>query len=365
MTNISNQYTYDFYKNHELTLKKETFLKKGLCGLINQGNTCFLNSILQCLSHSLKLTDYFLSGKVKEDTTYENKRRNEYYLVLSYITLLTNIWETNQLLRPKSFFENLGKFINKYFKLEQQDSHECLMYILDILHRGTCYEIEVNIKGEAKNNSDVLIKKSLEQWETFYKDNFSFIIEMFNGMFYNKINCSHCNYNDIIFEPFNCISIDIHNCTSTRLSHCLESYFNTNEQIDTWNCDSCKKNGCSKNINIWSLPNYIIIHLKRFTNTGQKTETHVDFPIEDLDLTPFVSTDKSDPNNYIYSCYAINYHNGDLNGGHYWSSCKNLNNNWYTFNDANVSKVNDLNSLTKNAYIIFFHRKFIKTPIQI
>jgi len=365
MTNITNHYTYDFYTHHELTLKKEVFMKKGLCGLINQGNTCFLNSILQCLSHTLKLTDYFLSGKLKEDSPYENKRRNEYYLVLSYITLLNNIWETNQVLRPKSFFENLAKFVRKYFTLEQQDSHECLVYILDILHRGMSYEIEVNIKGEPQNQSDVLIKKSLEQWKCFYKDNYSYIIEVFNGMFYNNIQCKNCDYKDIVFEPFNCISIDIPNCTSSTLSHCLESYFNTNELIKSWKCEQCKKEGCLKNINLWSLPNYIIIHFKRFTNTGQKIETFIDFPIDDLDLTQFISKDKNDTNNYIYSCYAINYHNGDLNGGHYWSACKNLNSNWYVFNDANVSKVHDINGLTKNAYIAFFHRKFIKTPIQI
>jgi ubiquitin carboxyl-terminal hydrolase 8 len=361
-----NIYTYDFHTHHELSLKKECFIKKGLCGLINQGNTCFLNSILQCLSNTLKLTDYFLSGKLKEDDPEElNKRKHEYYLVLSYINLLNNIWETNQVLRPKSFFENLSKFIKKYFTLEQQDSHECLMYILDILHRGMSYEIEVDIKGEPQNESDVLIKKSLEQWKIFYKDNYSFIIETFNGMFYNKINCVNCDYKDTVFEPFNCISIDIPDCTSTKLTHCLESYFNTNEHIDSWKCESCKKNGCSKNINLWSLPNYIIIHLKRFTNNGKKIETHIDFPIDDLNISQFISTEKGDPNNYIYSCYAINYHNGDLNGGHYWSSCKNLNNHWYTFNDANVSKVTDLSSLTKNAYLMFFHRKFIKTPIQI
>ena len=78
-------------------------------------------------------------------------------------------------------------------------------------------------------------------------------------------------------------------------------------------------------------------------------------------MTKYISTDKNDKNHYIYSLYAINYHSGTANSGHYWSACKNLNNNWYLFNDGNVSKFHNINDLlTKDAYILFYHRKFIK-----
>ena len=358
-------YEYDFHKNHELIVKKESYTNKGLTGLTNLGNKCFLNSILQCLSNTLKLTDYFLSNKYKEDDPDQlNKNRKEYFIVISYINLLINIWEQNQTLKPKSFVENISKFINKYFSLEQQDSHECLIYILDLLHRGLSYEIEVEINGEIQNETDNLMKQSLEQWTKFYKTNYSFIIETFNGLFYNKIVCNSCKFSENVFEPFNCISLNLpHKNESGTLSlnSLLQNYFNNSETINTWNCEKCNNKGCLKSIKTWSFPNYLIIHFKKFTNDNKKIQTHIDFPLDDLDLTHYISKDKNDPNNYIYSLYAINYHSGTVESGHYWSACKNLNKSWYIFNDANVSKVNNTtNILKKDSYILFYARKMIK-----
>ena len=358
---IKENYEYDFYKNHELSLPKSKYVGKGLCGLINLGNKCFLNSILFCLSNTVKLTDYFLSSKYKKDDPEDlNKRKKEYYLVFSYLNLLLNIWDTNQVIKPKTFVENLSKFVNKYYTLEQQDSHECLLYILDILHRGLSYEIEVEINGEIKNDQDKLVKTSIEHWKTFYEKKYSFIIETFNGLFYNTIDCDNCKISSDVFEPYNTISLNIPVNDSISLNECLFNYFNTIEKIDSWKCEKCNELGCKKTNKLWSVPNYLIIHFKRFKNNGQKINTIVDFDLENLVLTDYISKDKKDPNNYIYSLYAINYHSGSQNAGHYFSCCKNLNNNWYLFNDGNVSKIEKENLLKKDAYILFYYRKFIK-----
>jgi ubiquitin carboxyl-terminal hydrolase 8 len=359
-------YVYDFHKNHSLVQKKDTFIKKGLCGLTNLGNKCFLNSIIQCLSHTLKLTDYLLSNKhVEDDPEQLNKRKEEHFLLISYVQLLINLWDTNQVIKPKSFVENLSKFIKKYFTLQQQDSHECLLFILELLHKALSYEIDVDIQGDVQNERDALMKQSLESWKHFYEKKYSILIELFNGLLYNKINCTNCQSQENVFEPYNHISIDIPD-SSSDLVPCLKSFFQHNETISSWQCSKCNNKGCEKNCKFWSVPNYIIIHLKRFNNNGQKKRTQIDFPIEDLNLTEYISSDKSDPNNYIYSLYAVNYHSGDTHGGHYWASCRNLDDNWYLFNDAHVSKIHNLKELvTKDAYILFYYRKFIKKPVLV
>ncbi|NDD83199.1 ubiquitin carboxyl-terminal hydrolase [bacterium] len=349
-------YTYDFHKNYALSLPKSSYIKKGLCGLANQGNTCFMNSVLQCLSNTLKLTDYFLSNRFKDDDPEQlNKRKMEYYLVMSYCNFLVNVWDTNQILRPKSFFENLAKFKPKYFKLQQQDSHECLMFILELLHKGLSYEITVDIKGTVENKTDELMKMSFTQFKNYYQKEYSYIIETFYGMFLNTINCSNCDQNDHVFEPYNCLQLEL----SESIQACLQRSFGTPETVSTWKCEKCKKTGCKKQTEIWTPPSCLIIHFKRFKNSGAKDDTHVQFPLDDLDLTPFVSPIKKDMNNYLYSCYAINFHSGDTQGGHYWSACKNMNGHWYMFNDSNVSKISDENVLYKNAYMLFYHRKMI------
>ena len=110
----SLDYDYDFHKYYELKLQKSSYINKGLCGLLNIGNKCYMNSILQCLFHSLKLTDYILSVDYKQDLV-SRKQKNEHYVLHSYVTLLNHVWDSNQLIKPKSFIENLSKFHKKYY----------------------------------------------------------------------------------------------------------------------------------------------------------------------------------------------------------------------------------------------------------
>ena len=128
---------------------------------------------------------------------------------MSYVNLINNVWLSNQLIKPKSFVENISKRVQKYYTLQQQDSHECLLYVLDVLHRGLAYEIDVEIKGDVKDPTDALMQKSLQTWKSFYEKEYSYIVETFNGLTYNEIKCSGCDCSEDVFEPFNCLSIDI------------------------------------------------------------------------------------------------------------------------------------------------------------
>lgn len=354
-------FDYDFHNHHEIVQPLAKYQKKGLTGLVNLGNKCFMNSIIQCMSNTIKLTDYFLSENFKQDDPEQlNNKKKQYAFVKGYINLLINIWDYNQILRPKSFVEVFSQFVKKYYTLEQQDSHECLMYFLNLLHEGLSYEIDVEIKGEVKTETDALMKLSLETWKTNYEKQYSFVIDCFNGLIYNNISCTNCEFKENVFEPCNSISITIPEQQST-LTECLEQYFTPNS-VCSWTCEKCEMKGCTKNCTLWSLPNYVIIHLKRFTNDGRKLNTKIDFTLDDLNLTPFVCPEKQDSNNYIYTLYAVNYHSGNVDSGHYWSACKNLDNNWYLFNDGNTSKYhNTIDIVTKDAYILFYYRKFIKS----
>lgn len=348
---------YDFCKHYLIKTQKEKLENKGLSGLINIGNKCFLNSIIQCLSNTLKLTDYILSDEYKQDLN-DNKYKPFF---LAYCTLIKNIWKNNQILKPHSFIEKLAEFHPKYFSIQQQDSHECLLYLFELLHKSLSYEIDVDIKGIVYTKDDLLMKNSLEMWKKNFENNYSPIIKFFYGIISNNIKCKHCDFSEYIFEPFNVLSID---CVSSQIEKCLETNFKHNEFIESWKCTKCKLKGCYKSTFLWNLPNHLIIHLKRFKNKNEKNDLFVKFPLENFNLTNFIDSNKNDQNNFIYDCYSICYHNGDLNGGHYYSSCKNLNNNWYIFNDSHVTLCNNYSIenqiINHNSYIIFYQRKFIK-----
>ena len=358
---------YDYHKNYQLILNKKTYMTKGLCGILNLGNTCYFSSILQCLFATLKMSDYFLSAKYRDDFN-EKKRGGEYFVMYSYVILLNNIFEENQLIKPKSLIENIGKFHKKYLGSQQQDSHEFLLNIMEILHNSVSYEIEVEIKGEIKSNSDHLMKKYLENWSKFYEKNYSFLVEIFNGSLVNNISCSNCEYRDEIFEPYNNLSISLSETSSSTLENCLDNYFGEHlQEINSWTCEKCKGKGCVKSVDLWTIPDYFIINLKRFKiiqdNKLSKNTNNVVFPLKNLDLTKYISKEKDDLNKYIYDCYAINYHSGTIDSGHYFSAVKNLDGFWYNANDGDISRYNDTSQLVNNdAYIMFYSRKMIREP---
>ena len=174
---------YDFHK--ELLLNKEMYLNKGLTGLVNlSGNHCFMNSVIQSLSNSLKLTDYFLSLKYKEDTRNTKKERN---ILNSYRVLLDNIWCENKIIKPVSFVKNICEYYPDYKQFQQEDAHECLLYILDALHKAISYPVNIKIHGQVKTDSEKLMEISLNTWTKFFEKEYSFIIKNFYGSKVNKI----------------------------------------------------------------------------------------------------------------------------------------------------------------------------------
>jgi ubiquitin carboxyl-terminal hydrolase 8 len=353
---------FDYHFNYDLKVSRNKYLGKGLVGLTNLGNTCFMNSVLQCFSNTLKLTDFFISTTYKKDISSKTLKKFEHYMVMSFYAVLCGIWESNEnIITPKSFKENLYKFVSKFHGNEEQDSHECLLYILDLLHKGLSYEIEVDISGEIQSKTDKLMKDSMETWKKHYQDSYSIFIELFYGQFHGMIKCSDCEYDSSSFDPFSTIQLPISN-TDCTLDECLKKFFNSENEEDTGlKCEKCKCVTMKRKMNFWKLPDILVIQLKRFTNNNTKITSKVDFPLESLDLTEYVSSERGDQNKYVYNLYAINCHQGGTNGGHYYAKCKNLNNSWYIYNDENVSKYLNNNSLvTNDAYLLFYHRVFLK-----
>eukprot|EP01080_Neovahlkampfia_damariscottae_P004225 gene4225-7562_t len=258
--------------------------------------------------------------------------------------------------------------------------------------------VEQKMKGielykEIRNIFDRFIIKEEEEEEeeeTYFK--LSIVSKLANSCGKCKIECSGCeikytddeielengmnisiNWNSIqYFNQKEAMTVDIHNSETTSkssggryhlpLRDCLLKFSETEQlgENDPWYCPKCKDlKQAWKKFEIYSLPNLLIIHLKRFIFTkryGQKLSTLVDFPIESFDMSEYVVGNKD--KNTIYDLYAISNHSGSLYSGHYTADAKNtFNGNWYHFNDSSVSKTNVNSLVSSSAYVLFYQKR--------
>lgn len=175
------------------------------------------------------------------------------------------------------------------------------------------------------------------------------------------------NWENVPFIPnpeleHNKVQFERQRNSKVSLYNCLKD-FSTPEVLgehDLWYCPKCKDHKqATKSIQLWSTGDILTIHLKRFHSArafSDKIDIVVDFPIEGLDISPFIANPESSEN--IYDLIAVDNHYGGLGGGHYTASAKNFrDNNWYYFNDSRVTKIEDPQECVSNAAYLLFYRK--------
>lgn len=340
-------------------------MNKGLIGLKNRGNTCYLNTSIQCLSNIKLLREYFISNHYlsdlndRYDETKEEKM-DEMLFAKEFSKLIKALWCANSSIDPVNFHKIIQKSDERFAGFYQQDSQEALSFILDTLHEGLKYNAEINYKGKIQNSLDKVMVQSIKNWKNDFSKKYSIIVELFFGQYINKIVPNNDNKNNKIlskkFEIFSILSVPIYGKT---LYESLEKYFEketldskylhekTNEYID-----ACRQ------IKLMKVPKYLIIVLKRYKNNNgvfTKSNNSITFPIDDLDLSTYCEGyDKIVCNLKLIS---IGCHIGSLDGGHYFAVCRRENNNWYKYDDETVSEYSiSSNNIFKEGYILIYEK---------
>ncbi|CAM8927558.1 unnamed protein product [Rhodiola kirilowii] len=143
---------------------------------------------------------------------------------------------------------------------------------------------------------------------------------------------------------------------------CLEAFLREEPLVtdDMWYCPQCKEQRhASKKLDLWRLPDVLVIHLKRFSysrSTKHKLETFVNFPIYNFDLTNYVAY-KNSPHKQLYELYALTNHYGGMGSGHYTAHIKLLDEKrWYNFDDNHVTPINEEDVKTAASYVLFYRR---------
>jgi ubiquitin C-terminal hydrolase len=245
----------------------------------------------------------------------------------------------------------------------------------------------MTITGNVNNNKDVIGKKCYEMMKQMYTKNYSEMLNIFYGIQMSVIERLHDdngreiendgasfsadNILSLSPEPFSIISlsipfVEIPDTGKTRiptLYDCFAHYCEGErmEGENAWFNDKTKRyQAVKKRIMYWSLPNVMIIDLKRvqYTDRGPvKVAIPVDIPLKNLDLSAFVRGYKRD--SYIYDLYALCNHHGNFSkSGHYTATIRSADNIWYNFNDETVKQC-DLkgDSITSNIPYCLFYRK--------
>ena len=350
----------------------------GQVGLQNIGNTCFMNSALQCLSNTRLLTQYFLSKMYVSDLNQDNPLGMKGEIAYQYASLLREIWSKCEgSIVPKQFKRTLSKFAPQFVGMRQHDSQELLAFLLDGLHEDLN---RVKVKPYVEQIDDANKPEeevAQEAWNYHLSRNNSIIVDLFHGMYKSRLMCPNrsCQHVSVTFDPFMYLSLPLSDGNSVASSNRRPTpkstvdlkdalaMFTSEEQLgskDEWLCPKCKtQQRAFKKIDIWKLPKILVLHLKRFQHgkyRRSKVDVNVTFPKTNLDMSQYIAPNATNPD-CKYNLYGVSQHMGGLGGGHYTASARNWHDgDWYNFNDSSVSPVLVDNVGGRNAYVLFYER---------
>lgn len=204
----------------------------GLCGLMNLGNTCFMNSALQCMSNCPPLTDYFLSDLYLNDINEKNPLGMNGKIARAYASLIKAMWSgSSSCEAPRQFKIVLGQFAPQFSGFQQQDCQELMASLLDGLHedlnRITVKPyIELN-NGIDSRPDDIVANES---WSNYKKRNDSIIIDTFHGLLKSTLVCPDCQLVSVTFDPFCYLSLPLPVKRERAMNITLHRIVRTSEQ---------------------------------------------------------------------------------------------------------------------------------------
>lgn len=341
---------------------------RALTGLMNMGNTCFMNSTLQCLASTLELKDYFTRDDFTGDLCHRSQTKGKLAIAFAHLVNELASGPDYSSQRPETLKRLVASIAPQFAGYGQHDSQEFLRFLIDGLHddlnRIKLKPEYEEIKDGPKESDEV---KSHRWWKNYMDRNNSIFTDLFVGQLSSTIVCQTCQHVSKAFDPFWDLSLPVPKLSRggkgelpepmngefnssgvTTLLDCFKE-FTRQEFLDDNNqvfCSRCRLHqDCTKQLSIFRFPKVLVLHLKRFSYGSyrrSKLNTTIAFPSR-LDLSQYVPKRGIKGPAPIYGLYAVSNHMGGTGGGHYTAHC-NVSatrdmDSWFTFNDSKVHRV--------------------------
>ena len=342
----------------------DKFKKRGLSGLANCGNTCYLNACMQILSHTYELNNFLEDEKYKK---LLNEKADSVVLI-EWDCLRRMMWSENCTIAPKGFVNAIQKVSNikdrdLFSGNAQNDIQEYLLFIIECFHYALARNVDMVITGTIKNEKDKLAKQCYEMMKVMYNEEYSEMLKIFYGIHVSVI--TSCKTGETLStrpEPFSVLSLSIPlDVENPSLYNCFDLYCAKEELSgeNAWmNDETNEKEDVNRGIVFWDLPDILIIDLKRWSEKGgNKNHKLVEAPITNADFSKHVHGYNKIKNKF--DLYGVCNHSGCSMGGHYTASVKNADGKWYNFNDTIITEVDENNVVTDQAYCFFYRKKNI------
>lgn len=326
----------------------------GLTGLANLGNTCFMNTCVQLLSHTTELYEV-----VKE----KGKEKNG--LLSEWIKLRELMWSENCTINPGAWLHSIHRIAREkdmmlFTGFAQNDLPEFLLFLINTFHETLSRNVTMTIKGDSKGDTDDMAVKCYTMMKNMYQKEYSEVLKVFFGIHVSQIiDPATGKVLSNSPEPYFVVELPIpSNKKELHILDCFKEYYEPEklEGDNAWyNEETNKKQDVHKQMVFWNFPPVLVVSLKRFTNLNKKLNMNIYSPLDDLDLSPFVKGYNKDT--FKYELFGVGNHTGNAMGGHYYAYVKGASGQWYEINDTRVSQIKPDKVVTPRAYIFFYRKK--------
>lgn len=352
--------------------KSPLIRKKTPVGFANLGNTCFLNSTLQCLSYLPPFCQSIMDMHESFFSESSNRSKLSRKVTMLLCRMFRQVHGSTQdsTFAPRGLVKALSSLGSgggrssgyKFRAGRQEDAHEFLVHLLDSMHDGELREAGIDQRKSGWRDRLPIPRL----------DETTFVHRIFGGYLRSQVKCTNCDYCSNTYDPFLDLNLEVSkkNCDSIKTAFAKYTRSETLDSENKWKCSKCKQRVCAKKqLTVFRPPLSLCIQLKRFTYGSMSFGSSFAFGgrhgggggkkiTKPIEFKAHMKLPLSDSRSCSYALTGIVVHvGGSASSGHYTAFVK-TSNQWYLMDDSYVQRVSESMVLKqRDAYLLFYSRQ--------